>query len=413
MSQSRHVLYLSYDGMTDPLGQSQVLPYLLGLCEKGYIIHLVSFEKPEYFKLQASNIKEVLIGKSINWYPQNYTKRPPIISTLIDISKMRKVATRIIRSNQPDLIHARSYISGIVANSLSKKYDLPYLFDMRGFWADERVDGNIWNLKNPLYRIIYQYFKQKEKVLIKNSDGIISLTENAKQEIRSWNIISNADEKITVIPCCCDIELFDPEKFETNREYDKIKGLVKASDGPVFVYLGAIGTWYLLSEMLAFFKYILNTHPRSTFLFITREPSKLILSTAKEYNIPQGRLIITAAERKYIPSLLSLANYGIFFIKPSYSKKASSPTKQGELMAMGIPVFSNSGVGDTDLVINKYHSGVLVDPLDDSGFTAAISQLEDVNKLDHQKIREGAIDFFSLKKGIDNYKAVYEKLIIN
>jgi hypothetical protein len=34
---------------------------------------------------------------------------------------------------------------------------------MRGFWADERVEGKIWNVKNPVYRKAYQFFKQKEK----------------------------------------------------------------------------------------------------------------------------------------------------------------------------------------------------------------------------------------------------------
>ena len=41
----RSVLYLSYDGMSDPLGQSQVLPYLAGLTRRGHRITLVSFEK--------------------------------------------------------------------------------------------------------------------------------------------------------------------------------------------------------------------------------------------------------------------------------------------------------------------------------------------------------------------------------
>ena len=43
------VLYISYDGMTDPLGQSQVLPYLTGLSKKGFNIILISFEKQERF----------------------------------------------------------------------------------------------------------------------------------------------------------------------------------------------------------------------------------------------------------------------------------------------------------------------------------------------------------------------------
>ena len=47
MSGAKKVLYITYDGMTDPLGQSQVLPYLVGLSEKGYKFTILSFEKKE------------------------------------------------------------------------------------------------------------------------------------------------------------------------------------------------------------------------------------------------------------------------------------------------------------------------------------------------------------------------------
>ncbi len=40
------VLYISYDGILEPLGQSQVLRYLEKLSSK-HQIHLISFEKPE------------------------------------------------------------------------------------------------------------------------------------------------------------------------------------------------------------------------------------------------------------------------------------------------------------------------------------------------------------------------------
>ena len=36
--------------MTDPLGQSQVIPYLQGLSKKGYQFYLLSCEKPEAFE---------------------------------------------------------------------------------------------------------------------------------------------------------------------------------------------------------------------------------------------------------------------------------------------------------------------------------------------------------------------------
>ena len=53
---SKRVLYISYDGMTDPLGQSQVIPYLQGLTGKGYHFSLVSFEKKNRFKEKGNQI---------------------------------------------------------------------------------------------------------------------------------------------------------------------------------------------------------------------------------------------------------------------------------------------------------------------------------------------------------------------
>ena len=54
-----HVLYISYDGMTDPLGQSQVLPYLSGLSKEGFKFHLISFEKEEKFKNHREHIQAI------------------------------------------------------------------------------------------------------------------------------------------------------------------------------------------------------------------------------------------------------------------------------------------------------------------------------------------------------------------
>lgn len=41
------IVYLSYEGLTDPLGPSQVLAYLKPLSALGHRITLITFEKPE------------------------------------------------------------------------------------------------------------------------------------------------------------------------------------------------------------------------------------------------------------------------------------------------------------------------------------------------------------------------------
>ena len=52
-------LYVSYDGLLDPLGQSQVLPYVEALA-KSHEITVLSFEKNERSKDEINNLKKRL-----------------------------------------------------------------------------------------------------------------------------------------------------------------------------------------------------------------------------------------------------------------------------------------------------------------------------------------------------------------
>lgn len=54
-----NTLYISYDGMTDPLGQSQVLPYLSGIAAAGYKVTLISAEKEEKFLAIRDEIQRI------------------------------------------------------------------------------------------------------------------------------------------------------------------------------------------------------------------------------------------------------------------------------------------------------------------------------------------------------------------
>ena len=68
------ILFISYDGMTDPLGQSQVLPYLTNLAKLNYEIHILSTEKEENFKKNRDIIYDIVKESNIKWFHINYTK---------------------------------------------------------------------------------------------------------------------------------------------------------------------------------------------------------------------------------------------------------------------------------------------------------------------------------------------------
>ena len=84
---------------------------------------------------------------------------------------------------------------------------------MRGFWADERIEGAIWNKNSIIGASLYAYFKKKEKEMIIASDAIISLTHKAKQIIIDWNLIINNDK---IISRCIEFSKVDFHKMILN-----------------------------------------------------------------------------------------------------------------------------------------------------------------------------------------------------
>jgi len=390
---NKNILYISYDGLTDSLGQSQILPYIIGLSKQGYRFTIVSAEKEKVYACGKDEIQKICKENNIDWQPIKYTKKPPILSTIKDIKKIEKLVFKLHRQKQFKAVHCRSYISAIVGQKMQKKLGLKFIFDMRGFWADERIDGKIWDLNKQHYRLIYKYFKKKEKEFLQDADAIVSLTHSAKDILQNkWNV----KKPIYVIPCAVDTDLFKPKNNEN----------LQLTLG----YLGSIGTWYMLDEMLDFFKVLLEKYPTAKFKFITNENPDFILSKATKKGLEKKYFDIAAAKRQEVPTELAKIDIGIFFIKPVFSKQASSPVKQGEFMAMGIPVITNSGIGDTDSVIQRYNSGILINDFTLSDYRKAVCEIEKLRTASKINLLKGASEYFSLEYGVETYNTVYAKI---
>lgn len=392
------VAYLSYDGLTDPLGQSQILPYILGLESKGFEFVIFSFEKSKASKEYKSQIAELIGSKRIKWIPLQYHKKPPVLSTLLDLLILWWSVKKEHKIEPFAFCHCRSYVTSLVGLGMKRKRKIKFIFDMRGFWADERVEGGLWNLKNPIFKLVYLFFKRKEKEFLKEADHVISLTHNAKNEIESWQI---GNAPISVIPTCVDLDLFDLKSVnEADSIYMRQK-LQIAPDEFVLLYLGSWGTWYLTREMLNFFTLIRN-QVKAKFLIVTTDNVKL----PNEFKYPES-VIITSASRVEIPLLISLASASVNFIKNSFSKKASYATKMGEIIAMGRYVVTNSGWGDVDLLSSD--QVMVLSDLSMEKMKSAISFTLD-NRWG-KSFRMIDTHSFSLATGISKYKDVYQKVL--
>lgn len=404
-----NTLFISYDGMTDSLGQSQVLPYLIGLSKSGYSISIISCEKETAVRKNGKIIAELLAQHRIEWHPLLYTKKPPVLSTLWDIRKIKRKIRALHQQKKFVLVHCRSYITSLVGVSFCKANAIPFVFDMRGFWADERVEGNIWNLKKPLFNKIYKFFKKKELEFVNEASAIVSLTHAGKREIQSWKINASQKNKIYVIPCSADFDLFaiatDSEKAAARERVGFLK-----SDF-VLCYLGSLGTWYLLPEMCAFFKALKKEIPHAKFYFLTADSKETVEKELRVAGISLDDTYIESAQRNEVPKRLAAADWGISFIKPSYSKTASSPTKMGEMLAMGIPLVVNDKVGDVAEICEQTQSGFWLHDFTPEEYLRVLDKIKAGINKSQLSIREASYKIYGLEAAVETYVRIYKNCL--
>ena len=122
---------------------------------------------------------------------------------------------------------------------------------------------------------------------------------------------------------------------------------------------------------------------------------------------------LISADHSEVPKLISQMDASIFFIKPSFSKQGSAPTKLAELLGCGIPCLVNSGVGDMAQIINSEKVGVALEKFENHELRNGLIKLISLTKEKDIEKRciEAAHKFFSLEDGVLKYKKIYKELI--
>jgi glycosyltransferase involved in cell wall biosynthesis len=405
---STRVLYITYDGLTDPLGQSQVIPYLQGLAKAGYTIYILSYEKPALYDKRKEKISAILKQSGINWIPIRYHKNPPVLSSIYDALLGIFLAFKICFGKNIQIIHCRgNYMTSLMAYPILSIKKLKYIFDMRGFWINEQVDGGLINLSSLKGKMIYRFFKGMERRFLKRADYIVTLTWAAKTYIEQ-NFATKG--KIETIPCCADLTLFKVQSAEVRKAFRDKLGI---KDEFVWVYLGSIGTWYMLDEMVAFYKAVSEKKGNMKFLFISNEMASVINDSFARNGLTLADLIVVNSEREDVPKYLSAADASVFFIKPLFSKKGSSPVKHAEVLASHLPLICNSHVGDLKEFIEESNTGVIINTFSRDEYISTYDKLTDLIKSGKMNFELPLQKYYDLDKGIEKYRNIYAELTAN
>jgi glycosyltransferase involved in cell wall biosynthesis len=347
------LLFVSYDGVLGGPGRSQTIPYLRAYREDGWSVHLLSYEKTELLADDAlrGGVEAELSAHSIRWTPLPWRRE-----MTSDLFRGLRAVRRIVDAERPAVLHARSYVPALLCDRVGRRRGARLLFDMRGLWPDERVDGGLWSARHPMHML----WKWIEKRLLRRADAVVVLARAGADLLLAERLLPKTTP-LEVIYCGADLERFRPLP-----PADAPPALAPFAGKRTWTFLGATGTWYLRAEMLDFAASAVRADPDARLLFLTEDPGDAVREGLGARGVPADRAIVARVPHAEVPRWLAPSRAGVFFIRSCRSKKASCPTKLGEFLACGVPVVINRGIGDTDRIVEEDDVGTVV-----GGFTEA------------------------------------------
>lgn len=385
-------LYVTFTGLQDPLGQSQVLPYIEDLSKKGIAFYLVSLEKTKDLA-KIKELKSTLKARGVHWYPLRYFKHHKILM-MFNIMQCFLVSFYLMLFKKITIIHARSYPPLFSVLLIKKICKVKIIFDMRGFWPEELVDsGRIKN--NSIY---YKTLKFLEKKSILSSDWIIALTPEAQDIIK--NNYPSAKLKTSWMPTCV-----DEDKFEFIKP-------VFFNNKFVMVYSGSLWSFYNMPAMMDFFIALKSKIKNAHFLILANNETEKLHDLFLDKKIKKEEYTILTLKPEDVAKYLVGSNLAISFIYDTYAKKASFPTKIAEYLMSGLPVVINAQTNFLKEIVNENKLGVVLDAFNKESFekvlTWILMLLQDKNI--QERCKTIAQKYLGKQVCVNQYLDIYKKL---
>jgi glycosyltransferase involved in cell wall biosynthesis len=392
--------------MSEPLGQSQVLPYLRGLARLGWRFDLMAFEPPSADEGELRMLKEELTAEGINytWAKRSSSHALPVKAWEATNALVRLAAGSVI--HRPRIVHARSYLPAAVGRLLANMIPRAKLvFDCRGLLADEYVDAGHWTKQSGRYRLV----KRAERWLFARADAVVTLTERLRRWLTDSVHLLPATTLTEVIPCCVDLDRF---RLQAGAREDS-RASLDAGERFVVVYSGSLGSWYREPDMARLFAAIRRRRPAMLAIF-SRSPTETLRRHLREQGVADQDVVERSVRPAEMPHALAAGDAAFSLIDTCFSKMASSPTKIAEYLALGLPVALNVDIGDGQELAGASDAIIDVGSLTDEDCERAAQQLIDATARPGiaGRARTLAEERFSVATvGVTRYARLYDRLL--
>jgi glycosyltransferase involved in cell wall biosynthesis len=340
------VVYVAYWGLLEPLGRSLIAPAVVGLAEQGVEVDLVTFEKGQDLADSASleAMRTLVARAGIRWRPLRYHKRPRVLVKVLNLLSGVFVCVRLVLFRRASLVHARTFVGGLIGCIAAKLTLRPWVYHGEGFWPEQQVEGGVWARTSVAFRVTHTI----DRWLHGQASGIVVLAHRAVPIVEAMSRVRARGTPVIVVPSCVDLDRFP--RPTTTRPTSRFR----------LVYVGSLGGRYLIEPLGAFLEAARRLDGHAVLSVYSHSDLASISRALVQYGVPREAWRVGRARNADVPGILAESDAGLLFLASGPGSHSCSPTKIGEYWAAGLPVVCTEGLGDVDDIVRTQAVGVVL-----------------------------------------------------
>lgn len=352
---SRSVLVLTYWSAPDALIQTYTLPYIRqirGVLPAGARIHLFTLEQKAQTDAQLAAMRARMRGEGIEWLPVRYSRFGLRMAVRLALLLPRLVL--LVLRERIATIHAWCMPAAGLGWLVSVLTGRPLVIDSYEPQAEAMVESGAWSRRGTAYRLLAWL----ERHATRRAAVLISCTAAFLRHAPTVYRTSFAGKRTFVKPACTDLQQFQPAMAKDPALLAELGLAGKV----VAVYAGKFGGMYLRGEVFTFLA-ACHRHWKDEFrvLLLTNHPKEELSAWCAAAGLPEAVVLIRFVPHTDVPRYMGLGDFGLCPVFPTPSKRYSTPIKNGEYWALGLPVVITPNISDDSELIERHRAGVVWD----------------------------------------------------
>ncbi|MFK7899757.1 MAG: hypothetical protein AB8B61_03255 [Cyclobacteriaceae bacterium] len=405
ISKDPSILVLTSWSLKEGLIQAYTLPYLsiiqsiTGLSTRFFLSTLEKKACALSDKEQQA-YKGGLKKKNVFWKPNKYN--PFGLRSMINMLRLFINLVILIKREKITVIHAICTPSGMLGYLLSRLTSTPLVIDSLEPHAEKMLQSETWSRYNLRYRLL-SYFERKQA---EHASHCITATNDDSFYITHYGMNK---ENSGYKPACVDLDKFminDQLRNKIRNEYNI------TNDCIVGIYIGKLGGMYLENEVFDFCKAAISKWGANFRFIILNNQKKKVDELIRDEELDSITFIHEYIDHSEMVGYLNAADFAFCSHKPIPANRYSTPIKNGEYWACGLPIVIPDGISEDSNLVKEHGIGSVLASLTEDSYQESVKVIDKLLQEDKKqlqsRIRKVAEKYRGYYLAEEAYKKAYE-----